>query len=89
MVGILPDRTALVRLVGAVLAEQHNQWAEGRPYLGLDVLARSRMAPISNPDTNTESEALHRPHSPPRVHQPGSRGVTSSSTTTWTRPLIP
>jgi hypothetical protein len=30
-------------LVGAVLAEQHDEWAEGRRYLGLDILARSRI----------------------------------------------
>jgi hypothetical protein len=33
----------LIRLVGAVLAEQHEDWIEGRRYLGLDVLARSRL----------------------------------------------
>jgi putative transposase len=41
VVGIFPDRTSAIRLTGAVLAEQHDDWIEGRRYLGLDVLARS------------------------------------------------
>lgn len=33
----------MTRLVGAVLAEQHDDWAEARRCLALDVLTRSRL----------------------------------------------
>jgi len=60
VVGIFPDRTSLIRLVGAVLAEQHDEWIEGRRYLGLDVLSRSRLTliPTEKEEQTTELGAL-------------------------------
>lgn len=54
--GIFPTRAAIVRLVSAVLAEQTDEWAEGRRHLGLDVLNRSRMTllPTTEPEIGAD-----------------------------------
>ncbi len=56
VVGIFPDRDSVTRLVGAVLAEQHDEWIEGRRYLSLDVLTRARTTAPA-PDQTPELEA--------------------------------
>ncbi|VBA35365.1 hypothetical protein LAUMK136_01055 [Mycobacterium attenuatum] len=53
--GIFFDRTAIIRLVGAMLAERHDERIEGRSCLGLDVRARA------TPHWPAQPNPQHRP----------------------------
>jgi putative transposase len=60
VVGIFPDRSSIIRLIGAVLMEQTDEWTEQRRYMGTEISTSVDQA-IAAPPSAADPPSLELP----------------------------
>jgi putative transposase len=58
VVGIFPGRDSIIRLAGAVLMEQNDEWTEARRYMGVEILAKVSTGLADHDTTIQEVNAI-------------------------------